>query len=186
MNDFLKIYKISLSCLLILLISFNSVRSQLPIGERTITIDNPKNRTLVTINSPVIFKAKKTLLVFFALPNGNSIEWTMGKTMQPGDDWHFDIQHIAAQTRYLREVMKDRNLVVVYLANYLKSWPAWKKQRTDGPVEIKRIVDSVSNMYASLNPEVMLNSHSGGGSFIFGYLDAVVKRPNRDIANGNR
>ncbi len=163
--------------LMLFALSAISGMSQTAGEERLVTIDNPQNKTLITINSPVISKAKKTLLIFFSLPNGNSIEWTMGKITQPGDDWHFDIQHIAAQTRYLRNVMKDRNVIVVYLANYLKSWPAWKRERSDGPGEIKRIVDSISGMFASSHPEIMLNSHSGGGSFIFGYLDAVDRIP---------
>jgi hypothetical protein len=150
-------------------------------SEQTISINNPVNKTVIKINlpahNPEIDPAKKTLLVFFALPNGNSIEWTMGKTMKEGDDWHYDIQHIAAQTRYLRQVMKDKNVIVAYMANDLKSWPAWKRQRPDGPKEIKRIVDSITGMFAAYKPQVMLNSHSGGGSFIFGYLDAVDRIP---------
>ncbi len=146
-------------------------------GEQVLTIDNPVNKVLIQIHSPATKKAKKTLLIFYSLPNGNSIEWTAGKLTGPTDDWHYDIQHIAAQTRYLREVKKDRNIVVVYLANQLKSWPAWKRERTDGPAEIKRIIDSVTGLFASPGLEIMLNSHSGGGSFIFGYLDAVTSIP---------
>jgi len=73
--------------------------------------------------------------------------------------------------------MTNHNIVVAYMANYLKSWPAWKRQQPDGPGEIKRIVDSITNMFASYQPAIMLNSHSGGGSFIFGYLDAVNSIP---------
>lgn len=142
---------------------------------------NPILKTRIRINLPDslnrLDKNKKTSLVFFALPNGNSIEWTMGKRMLPGDDWHYDIQHIAAQTRYLREQMKDRNLVVVYLANELKSWPAWKRERKSGPDDIKRIVDSISGIFNAFHPEIILDSHSGGGSFIFGYIDAVKDIP---------
>lgn len=151
-------------------------------GEQSRVIDNPLNQVLIRINEPIpsqMDPRKKTLLVFYALPNGNSIEWTMGKQMKEGDDWHFDIQHIAAQTRYLRNVMKDHNIITVYLANRLKSWPAWKKQRPDGPNEISRIVDSVSAIYESYHPRLVLSSHSGGGSFIFGYLDAVHAIPDR-------
>ena len=148
--------------------------------EKTIRINNPVNQTLTEINLPdTLVRSKKTLLVFFALPNGNSIEWTKGKRMQEGDDWHFDIQHIAAQTRWLRQVMKDQNIIVAYMTNYLKSWPAWKRQVPGGPAEIRRIVDSVTAMFAYLKPAVMLNSHSGGGSFIFGYLDASATIPDQ-------
>ncbi len=149
--------------------------------ETNVRISNPVNKTIIQINLPDsvsrINSKKRTILVFFSLPNGNSIEWTMGKKMESGDDWHYDIQHIAAQTRYLRTVMDNCNLIVIYMANELKSWPAWKKQRLDGPEEIKRIVDSITGAFANFKPEVMLNSHSGGGSFIFGYLDAVKEIP---------
>lgn len=149
--------------------------------ERVIYINNPVNKTVIQLNLPdtitMINTKKKTLLIFFSLPNGNSIEWTMGKQMRAGDDWHYDIQHIAAQTRYLRRVMEDYNIIVAYMANELKSWPAWKKQQPNGPMEIKRIVDSIAGMFATFHPDIMLNSHSGGGSFIFGYIDAVEKIP---------
>ena len=151
--------------------------------EEMIRINNPVNKTVIQINLPDsmvrLNPKKKTLLIFFALPNGNSIEWTMGKKMRPGDDWHYDIQHIAAQTRYLRQVMSDRTIIVAYMANELKSWPAWKKEQPNGPLEIKRIVDSITGIFADLKPDIMLNSHSGGGSFLFGYLDAVDQIPDQ-------
>ena len=148
--------------------------------EKTIEINNPQNKTLISIVMPANYsqtQGRKTVLVFYALPNGNSIEWTKGKQTGKDDDWHFDIQHIAAQTRYLRELIKNRNLVIVYLTNQQKSWPAWKKQQPNAPYEIKRIVDSISGIFADTKPEIVLDSHSGGGSFIFGYLDAVKSIP---------
>lgn len=145
---------------------------------KKIRIDNPVNRTLTEIDLPdSLYPGKKTLLIFYALPNGNSIEWTRGKKMEPGDDWHFDIQHIAAQTRYLRRVMSDQNIIVAYMANHLKSWPAWKRQPPGGSAEIRRLVDSIAGMFSAYLPRIMLNSHSGGGSFIFGYIDAVERIP---------
>ncbi len=162
-----------------LILSLSDAKSQPQAGNyKLIRIDNPVNKTLTEIDMPdTLSSKKKTLLIFYALPNGNSIEWTRGKKMEPGDDWHFDIQHIAAQTRYLRQVMPDHNIIVAYMANHLKSWPAWKRQPPGGPAEIKRLVDSVSGMFATYKPQIMLNSHSGGGSFIFGYLDAVEHIP---------
>lgn len=150
-------------------------------NEVTIQINNPVNQVQIRINLPDslnrLSKNKPCLLVFYALPNGNSIDWTMGKRMETGDDWHFAIQQIAAQTRFVRKVNPNQNLILVYMANEAKSWPTWKRARKDGPSEIKRIVDSVSNLFSEFHPSIMLNSHSGGGSFIFGYLDAVTKIP---------
>src|SRR5205807_1541230 len=48
--------------------------------------------------------AKPTRLVLFATPNGNTLERTLGCGKSPGLDWHFDIQHVAAQVRRWREV----------------------------------------------------------------------------------
>lgn len=149
--------------------------------EVNIELNTPVNRTLIRVNLPdslhKMNRSKPVLLVFYALPNGNSIDWTMGKPLQAGDDWHFDIQHIAAQTRFVRQVMSDQQVVVVYLCNELKSWPAWKKQQANGPAEIRRIVDSISGMFSHYQAQTVLSSHSGGGSFLFGYLDAVDQIP---------
>src|SRR3954469_25253623 len=37
---------------------------------------------------------RPTLIIFYALPNGNTIEQTIGCRLRDGLDWHFDIQHI--------------------------------------------------------------------------------------------
>jgi hypothetical protein len=43
-------------------------------------------------------------------------------------DWHFDIQHIGAQTRALR-ARGLSNAIVVYLEADTKSWPEWRRIR---------------------------------------------------------
>lgn len=140
-------------------------------------VDSPKD-VLISINAPAAFNKKgRTYLVIFALPNGNSIEWTKGKKMKEGDDWHFDIQHIAAQTRFIRRLDRQNNYVVVYLANKQKSWPTWRRTYPDASVLIKNIVDTMTAMLHSFHPHVILNGHSGGGSFIFGYLNGVEQIP---------
>ena len=72
----------------------------------------------VRINAPaegLMTPRKSVRLIFYALPNGNSTEWTFGKRMEQGNDWHFDIQHIGAQSRFLRAVDTLHSYVVVYL-----------------------------------------------------------------------
>lgn len=120
---------------------------------------------------------KKTLLILYALPNGNSIDWTIGKKLKPGDDWHFDIQHIGAQTRFLRENYPDVNIIVAYPMTDGKSWPKWRREKENSHLVIKSLVDSLVNMFKSFNPKVVLSGHSGGGSFIFGYINSVEKIP---------
>ncbi len=122
-------------------------------------------------------KEKHTVVIFFALPNGNSTEQTMGKKMQPGDDWHYDIQHIKAQTGFIRKQDDRKNYVVIYLENNYRSWPAWKTRNPDFRKKIPHLVDSLASLITGRKKEIYLNGHSGGGSFIFGYLAGVEKIP---------
>lgn len=150
--------------------------------EQELWIKNEPEDVTININAPLHFnKKEKTFLVLFALPNGNSIEWTKGKKMKPGDDWHFDIQHIAAQTRFVRDLDKRNNYIVAYLMADQKSWPTWKRTIENSSrlrrEKIKNIVDSLADRFKEFKPKIILNGHSGGGSFIFGYLDAVEKIP---------
>lgn len=178
----------------ILLISFSIVlqadaqRSKfiLPAGfkqdsvskESVLTITDQPKDVIIRVNFPAAFNPKnKTKLLFFALPNGNSLEWTAGKKVSANDDWHYDIQHIAAQTRFLRANAPDENIILIYLCTHQKSWPAWKKAYPDYARLIPALIDSVSSLFKVLKPKLILNSHSGGGSFIFGYLDGMKNIP---------
>lgn len=118
-----------------------------------------------------------TTLIFYALPNGNTIEQTLGRKPQPGQDWHFDIQHIAAQTRFLRERISDRALVLVCLENRFKSWPAWRRQH--GDTRIGGLLEQIAGRFEHPATEWVLTGHSGGGSLTFGFLDAVTRIPER-------
>jgi hypothetical protein len=103
----------------------------------------------------------------------------MGKKMQPGDDWHYDIQHIKAQTRFIRGQLEYTNFVTIYLENAYKSWPSWKQKHPDFKNEIPHLVDSLSDVIAKKKKVIYLNGHSGGGSFIFGYLAGVEQIPDK-------
>ena len=132
----------------------------------------------VLINAPATNSATAStnaLLVFYTLPNGNTIEQTIGKVPRPGDDWRFDIQHIGAQTRFLRSLLPNESIVVVYLESEPQSWPAWRKKF--GDKLIPDVIKSVKDLFATNNVSIVLNSHSGGGSFIFGYLNAIKRIP---------
>ena len=103
----------------------------------------------VHINAPApdsLSPGKKLLLIFYALPNGNTTAQTIGRVPKPGDDWHYDIQHIGAQTRFLRDLLKDRDVVVVYLEAESRSWPAWRKAHGDDL--IPGIVAAVQKLFA--------------------------------------
>lgn len=132
----------------------------------------------VVINAPLkenFAPTKNTKLILYGLPNGNTIEHTIGKITSTNNDWHFDIQHIGAQTRFLREKITNETIVVAYLENSLKSWPAWR--RSHGDQAILEIIKTITSRFEAYEPRIILTGHSGGGSFTFGYLNCVEKIP---------
>lgn len=152
------------------------------LNEQRMIIENAFPDVTIVVNapSPIKFdKDKKTALVLYALPNGNTTDWTAGKLMENGDDWHYDIQHVGAQMRFVRDVCPEYNWVVAYLQSYEKSsWTTWSKNHPDdGKIVIQQVVDSLRSLFAPYHPVVMLNGHSGGGRFIFDYITGVDKIP---------
>ncbi len=149
-----------------------------PFDEQTISFKmDPEVK--VHINAPQKFPAnKKVKLIFFTLPNANTTSQTIGKLPKPGDDWHFDIQHIGAQTRFLRQLYPDTAIVIVYLEANQRSWPTWRKKHADQPQLIPQMIDSIRSRFQGFNVRVTLSAHSGGGSAIFGYLNATNRIPN--------
>ena len=159
---------------------FNKFIASEYFGERTMNLRfDPE--VSVHINAPSKERFgpnEKTLLILYALPNGNTIEQTIGKKLQPDDDWHFDIQHIGAQTRFLREHYNDANIIIAYLMTDGKSWPAWRRKTENNHLVIKSLVDSLINLFKPYEVKLVLSGHSGGGSFIFGFLNSAEKIPN--------
>ncbi|MCF8266633.1 MAG: T9SS type A sorting domain-containing protein [Ignavibacteriales bacterium] len=154
--------------------------SNSPYYNEQIKIYNIHSDVRVFINAPsaeAFDPEKPVRIILYALPNGNSIEHTIGKVLNSGDDWHFDIQHIGAQTRFLRNSIQDNNIVTVYLETSQKSWPTWKSQHSDHAALIKGFVESIKTIFADYSPSVVLNGHSGGGRFIFSFLDAHAEVP---------
>jgi hypothetical protein len=147
--------------------------------EQQLLIENSPPGTRILINAPLtgLGDSDSVMLIFYALPNGNTIEQTFGKKLKEGDDWHYDIQHIGAQTRFLRKIVSDRTIVVAYLENSKKSWPAWTSANGDYRDQVKGIVDNVKSIFTRWEPQVVLNGHSGGGRFIFDYMDAEGNIP---------
>jgi hypothetical protein len=132
----------------------------------------------ITVDMPAEFSKKRsTIIAIYALPNGNTTAQTIGKKLLDGDDWHYDIQHIGAQTDFIRQQLKKKNFVVIYLENKYRSWPAWKQKHPEFKQLIPAIVDSLKESVKGRKKTVYLNGHSGGGSFIFGYLGGVARIP---------
>lgn len=131
---------------------------------------------MLTFDEPaVLSRSKPTKIIVFALPNGNTTAQTFGKKPVAGDDWHVDIQHIGAQTAFIRKTDPATNYIVVYFENDLKSWPAWRRKYASADQQIGRMVDELWKKYAIYRPKLILSGHSGGGSFIFGYINAKDK-----------
>ncbi|HEY6062094.1 MAG TPA: hypothetical protein VIV35_00695, partial [Chitinophagaceae bacterium] len=61
--------------------------------------------------------------------------------------------------------------------NNYKSWPAWKQKHPEFKIEIPRLIDSLAGSVKANRKVIYLNGHSGGGSFIFGYLAGVSSIP---------
>ncbi len=148
-------------------------------NEQQMVIEDSPSGTRILINAPLkgFEKDDRVLLILYALPNGNSIEQTFGKNLKEGDDWHFNIQHIGAQTRFLRNIIKDRTVVVAYFENSKKSWPAWNDATIDYGEQVSWMVNDVKSLFEAWQPEVVLNGHSGGGRFIFSFIDAAEEIP---------
>jgi hypothetical protein len=143
----------------------------------TTTVE-PKVR--IHVNAPLDERgqpAKATRLIVFALPNGNTLEQTLGCQMKEGLDWHYDIQHIAAQLRLLRTLEPEEKIVLVCVEAPGLSWPSFRKNTPDANVKIARLVDKWQKQFGTAKTKVTLTGHSGGGSFMFGVLEAVDDIP---------
>jgi hypothetical protein len=132
----------------------------------------------VLINAPAEVDPKRpTRLVIYATPNGNTIEQTLGCAKADGLDWHFDIQHVAAQIRRLREQSPKENIVLACVEAEGLSWPAWRRAAPDAAARIARIVGGLREAVPGSPVRVTLTGHSGGGSFLFGVIEAADQIP---------
>ena len=151
----------------------------------------------VRVQLPAAFDPDRpTRLVVYATPNGSTIEQTLGSRLgegeapaepklpearqeprPPGADWRFDIQHVAAQVRRLREVTPGENVALAVVEAEGLSWPAWRRTHPDGAAAVRRVVETVRGWLPGPAARVELAGHSGGGSFLFGFLDAAEGVP---------
>jgi len=141
-------------------------------SERTLTLQQFDTRIQIILPAADQWKSDRpTRLIIYALPNGNSIEWTVGCVRTPGLDWHYDIQHIGAQTRRLREVNNRENIVIAYLEADKKSWPAWRASHPKANEDIRELIEFVTTQIPGMVDGVTLSGHSGGGSLVSGFIE---------------
>ncbi|MBN1852155.1 MAG: hypothetical protein JW829_05495 [Pirellulales bacterium] len=135
-------------------------------------------RAIVNAPMPHRFRDRGTAqLIVYATPNGNSAEQTLGCRLSEAVDWHFDIQHVAAQVRQWRAKNPEENIVLAVIQSDIRSWPTWRSSHQNAPLLIRRMVDSLAAIVPARDVKMILTGHSGGGSFIFGYMDAFEDIP---------
>lgn len=126
----------------------------------------------VHINAPgTVDPDLPTRLVLYALPNGNTTSQTIGRAAGEGVDWHYNIQHVGAQIRRIRELSGSENVIVAYLEAERRSWPTWKQNQPEHPRILRELIDSLQKRLAPLKTTVEFTAHSGGGTLLFGLLD---------------
>lgn len=139
---------------------------------------DPQIKVHINAPSPKFFDpSNKVMIALFALPNGNTTEQTIGELTTETDDWRFDIQHIGAQTRFIRSELENVNFVTVYLENEYLSWPAWKSKHENHHEIISNLVDSIKTIFKNFSTEIVLTGHSGGGRFVFSFIDHYKSIP---------
>ncbi|GAB1374035.1 hypothetical protein MASR1M46_09160 [Bacteroidales bacterium] len=147
----------------------------------------PDSRVVINFPSEDEYKRERPVrLIIYALPNGNSIEETEGRSgeLLPAD-WRYNIQHIAAQVRFLRVYDNRYNYVVAYLEASQKAWTSHAVKFNDSPALYKLLTDTIAEIVKSSLPAgifsekafVTLASHSGGGRFVLNYIKSVEKIP---------
>lgn len=146
-------------------------------GEQVREVWMPSGVRVVASTAGSFDPKRPTRLVVCATPNGSSIEQTLGSATTPGTEWRFDIQHVAAQVRTLRAEDPGANLVLAVAEAEGLSWPAWKRSRPDGPARVRAVVETVRGWVPGTGVRVSLAGHSGGGSFLLGYLDGGADVP---------
>jgi hypothetical protein len=134
----------------------------------------------IHVNAPTADPAdatRPTRVIVFALPNGNTLEQTLGCKLAEGMDWHYNIQHVAAQVRLLRTLLPDERIVLVCAEAKGLSWPTWRASHPDANQTIARLLEDWRVGYGGPNARLTLTGHSGGGSFKFGVIEAGDEIP---------
>ncbi len=138
----------------------------------------PKMR--MHVNAPLDSEgraARATRLIIFATPNGNTIEQTLGCKKADGLDWHYEIQHIAAQVRLLRELFPDERIALIVVQANSLSWPNWRQTVPEANAKIARMIDDWRRRFGTDDCKVAITGHSGGGSFNFGAIEGADQLP---------
>lgn len=116
-------------------------------------------------------------LVIHAAPNSNTAAEALGRASATGPDWRYGIQHIAARTRWLRHHLPDTEWVLAAVACEEKSWPVWCRKHPDSGPRIAAMISQLRAYLILPQAQLTLTGHSGGGAWIFRYLDSQGQIP---------
>ena len=125
--------------------------------------------------SPMQLKNARRSLIVYATPNGNTLEETLGCLKSEQKSWRFDIQHVAAQIRWLRNHDPKTDYIVAVVQAPQLSWPEFRRTNADANRWIAGLVESIKEDVSAT--EVVLSCHSGGGSFLWGWMNAYEELP---------
>jgi hypothetical protein len=146
----------------------------------------PESRVVINIPSGLLANGlRPTRVILYALPNGNTIEQTEGRAVTDESEWRYNIQHIAAQTAFLRERDPSHNYVTVYVESKTRAWTSHASKYALSGTMYTTLIDSIRHFlaynfsdFASLeNQQFILASHSGGGRFVLNYIAANEALP---------
>jgi len=140
-------------------------------GERVAEL-HPGDGVRLVVNLPgVPVAGSPWQVVFFATPNGSTIEQTLGCRAAPGVDWRHDVQHVAAQVRALRAFAPQANVALLCAEAEGLSWPAWRARHGGGGAGVRAIVARALAALPARDADVALCAHSGGGSFLWAFIE---------------
>lgn len=167
----------------------DSVLSELLSADGPVPIDSySANRTQIlrphsdvklVIQRPIETNSEgRFAVVVYALPNGNTIEQTIGRKSLTPEEWRFSIQNVGPQIEWLRTQANPMNVAVVYVANDLLSWPQWRREHGVESLErIRQIFRAIETSFSQTPMAITLTSHSGGGALVLGAIEAWDEIP---------
>ena len=79
--------------------------------------------------------------------------------------------------RKWRTLNQRENLILVCLEAQGLSWPRWRARHPENPKQIRSVINSILKAIPLKEPRLTLACHSGGGSFLWGFLNGSVEIP---------
>lgn len=118
---------------------------------------------------------RSTHLLIYATPNGNTAEETIGSRPLPELSFRFGIQHVLAQTRFVRTLNNQETIVLAVVQAPRLSWPAFRGANDQAGAKIPELVETLQKLVNA--DTITLSGHSGGGAFLLEYIQRQPKIP---------